>query len=60
MSIKVSGKRKREVGLVVPARYTAITENKRQAEILLDELAKVRISELKLKQDSVYASPVFV
>lgn len=36
---KVSGKRKREVGLVVPAKFTALTKEHRLAKILDDELS---------------------
>ena len=36
----VVGKRKREIGLVVPARYVAETKDKRTAEILSEELLK--------------------
>ena len=34
----VTGKRKRELGLVVPAKYTAFTKDKRLATVLQDEL----------------------
>ena len=40
--VKVIGKRKREVGLVIPATFIAHTENKRTAEIFDTELAKRR------------------
>ena len=38
--MKVIGKRKREVGLVIPATFIAHTENKRTAEIFDKDLAK--------------------
>ena len=39
---QVTGKRKREVGLVVPARFTACTATRRQAQILDSELNKYK------------------
>ena len=36
----VNGKRMREVGLVVPAKYTAFTKDLKTAQILLSELTK--------------------
>ena len=38
--VTVTGKRKREVGLVVPGRYTAITERKEIIDVLSHELVK--------------------
>ena len=38
----VDGPRKREVGLVVPAKFIAFTADKRIATILSEELAKVK------------------
>ena len=40
VSAMVTGKRKRELGLVVPAKYTAFTKDKRLATVLQDELQK--------------------
>ena len=40
--MKVIGKRKRGVGLVIPAKFTAHTENERTAENFDAELAKRR------------------
>ena len=40
----VKGKRKREVGLVVPAEYIARTTNKHHAETLSDMLEKKKAS----------------
>ena len=38
--MKVIGKRKREIGLVIPAKFIAHTENKRTPENFDTELAK--------------------
>ena len=38
--VTVIGKRKREVGLVIPGRYTAMTENKEIIDVLSSELVK--------------------
>ena len=40
MNVEVIGKRKRDVGLVVPARYNAFTRNKKIAMVLDKERAK--------------------
>ena len=40
INIEVIGKRKREVGLVVPTKYNAFTKNKKIAMVLNKELAK--------------------
>ena len=40
INVEVIGKRKREVGLVVPAKYNAFTRNKKIAMVLDEELAK--------------------
>ena len=40
ISLEVIGKRKREVGLAVPAKYNAFTRNKKIAMVLDEELAK--------------------
>ena len=40
IKMKVIGKRKREVGLVIPVKFTAHTENKRTAENFDAKLAK--------------------
>ena len=40
INLEVIGKRKREVGLVVPAKYSAFTRNKKIAMVLDEELAK--------------------
>ena len=37
-TVKVRGKRKREVGLAVPAKYQAVTKSKRIADVLLTKL----------------------
>ena len=38
--VTVIGKRKREVGLVIPGRYTAMTENKEIIDVLSSEVVK--------------------
>ena len=40
MNVQVIGKKKLEVGLVVPAKYDPFTRNKQIAMILDEELAK--------------------
>ena len=54
----VIGKRKREIGLVVPARYTAVTIDKRTADILFEQLQKRREKyshfEMKITTESLY------
>lgn len=47
---EVSGKRKREVGLIVPAKYTAYTKVKSNASILCEKLCekKARLSNFEL------------
>ena len=42
IKVKVIGKRKREIGLPIPATFKPHTENKRTAEIFNTELAKWR------------------
>ena len=42
IKVKVIGKRKREVGVVIPATFITHTENQRTAEIFDTELAKRR------------------
>ena len=55
--VTVIGKRKREVGLVVPGRYTAMTEGKEIIDVLNRELVKkkekYKIFELKCEEKSV-------
>ena len=55
---EVSGKRKREVGLIVPAKYTAYTKVKSHASILCEKLCekKARLSNFEL----VHASQCIV
>ena len=38
MKAEVVGKRKREIGLVVPAKYTAITNDIKFAQVLMEKL----------------------
>ena len=40
MTVAVTGKRKREVGLVVPAKFNALTKDKKKAKLLDKELFK--------------------
>ena len=40
INVEVIGKRKREVGLVVPAKYNAFTRNKKITMVLDEEFAK--------------------
>ena len=42
INVEVIGKRKREVGLIVPAKYNAFTRNKKIAVVLDEELAKLK------------------
>ena len=44
LAIEVTGKRKREVGLVVPAKFTALTKDKRVAMVLDEEKEKMYIN----------------
>ena len=43
MTAVVTGKRKREIGLVVPAKYVAYTENHKHAQILIKNCLKSKI-----------------
>ena len=59
----VIGRRKREIGLVVPRRYTALTSDKRTADILIKELRK-KIDEYSHFQatlviEKIIKSPLF-
>ena len=67
ISAQVIGKRKREVGLVVPARFTACTANRRRAQILESELNKCKAKFVHLELIHVYmyepglrSSPTYV
>lgn len=42
LQAEVTGKRKREIGLVVPAKYKATTDNKKFAEVLKKKLEEKR------------------
>ena len=54
----ITGKRQREVGLVVPAKFIFTTRNKRYSEVLEKELLKRKTKfpsvTLKFKQKGVY------
>ena len=49
--VEITGKRKREIGLVVPAKFSARTNCSRIAKVLDEELVKVKekFSSLELK-----------
>ena len=59
----VSGKRKREIGLVVPAKYVAFTKSKRMANILQSELknkkGKYGLLTLEIITERIYKLPYF-
>ena len=59
----VTGKRKREVGLVIPAKYTAVTTDNMTAKILFAELKKKREKYkkfcLELSTEKACKTPVF-
>ena len=52
MTAVVTGKRKREIGLVVPAKYVAYTENKKHAQILIKKLLE--------KQHNIFWNFLFI
>ena len=53
------GKRKREIGLVVPAKYMAICENKKVAQILMEKLLeKQKILDIRV-QNALKCVPIF-
>ena len=59
INVEVIEKRKREVGLVVPAKYNAFTRNKKIAVVLDEELAKCKklyrsCLELKHQRKNIY------
>ena len=51
----VTGKRKREVGLVVPAKYVALTKNKTFANILLEKLTEKKRKHSNFEFDIITA-----
>ena len=51
----VTGKRKREIGLVVPAKYFAYTNNKKNAEMLMKKLL-----EKKIFSNSLYTTKILL
>ena len=59
----VIGKRKREIGLVVPAKYTAVTTDNMTVKILLVELKKKKEKykhfDLELSTEKACRTPVF-
>ena len=59
INVEVIGKRKHEVGLAVPAKYSAFTRNKKIAMVLDEELAKCKkldksYLELKHQRKNIY------
>ena len=59
INVEVIGKRKREVGLVVPAKYNAFTRNKKIAMVLDEKLAERKklyksCLELKHQRKNIY------
>ena len=66
MTVEVTGKRKREVGLVVPAKFNALTKDKKTAKVLDKELFKKKARyksclELIHQQKNVYRMfPIYV
>lgn len=64
VDVTVTGKRKREVGLVVPARYTAVTTDKRTANILFEQFKKKHEKyshfELKIVTESIVKRPLYL
>ena len=58
---EITGKRKREIGLVVPVKYTAITNNKLFAEVLLEKLEeKKKIMGIDITECKPKKLPCFV
>jgi len=57
LTVKVCGKGKREVGLVVPGCYLATTNRKKVADILSTEIKKIKerypYFELEIEQDGI-------
>ena len=57
LTVKVCGKRKREVGLVVPGCYWAMTNRKKGADILSTEINNIKerypYFELEIVQDAI-------
>ena len=52
MTAVVTGKRKREIGLVAPAKYVAYTENQKHAQILIKKLLeKQHLLELLVQRE---------
>ena len=60
MTAVVTGKRKREIGLVVPAKYVAYTENQKHAQILIKKLLeKQHLLELLFHRELFKMSRIF-
>ena len=57
---EVVGKGKREIGLVVPAKYTAMTNDKKFAEILLEKLEeKKKIVDINIFDSLLKKLPIY-
>ena len=62
VNVEIIGKRKLEVGLVVPAKYDALTKNKKISMVLEKELSKRKNmykSCLELKHQQIKIYPMF-
>lgn len=58
---EVTGKRKREIGLVVPVKYTAFTDDKLFAQVLLEKLEeKKKIIGIDITESKLKKLPCFV
>ena len=58
---EVTGKRKREIGLVVPVKYTAITDDKLLAQVLFEKLEeKKKIIGIDITESKLKKLPCFV
>ena len=57
---EVIGKRKREIGLVVPAKYTAMTNDRKFAEVLLQKLEeKKKIIDITISETNIVTFPCY-
>ena len=63
MSVQVCGKRKREVGLIVPGMYRARTKRRKHAKVLSEELQRIAerypYFEFEIEQN-LFSKPVLV
>ena len=57
---EVIGKRKREIGLVVPTKYTAMTNDRKFAEVLLQKLEeKKKIIDITISETNIVTFPCY-